>query len=533
MIDTLGEGSQLTIGGLTLELGRSIRGHWRGARGWQAITPTGESASAWWFPLEDARPAALREALGGHASSATLSALGWSILADEQVDTGRCMVFSLGLRAPQPVQLGGMRVRLATMLPQLHALAGALGELHRRGLSLGGLDLAHLAVEPSTGRLSIWGWGGADVLGSPRGESAWRDLRVFGDLLYHAHTGRSPLEPHDLAARLQTGAGAKEAGLAVPGVAQLLAGCVTPHGDLAYLSADDLLAGLGHLVSEVERPARLVVGAQTTIGSYIFRKNNQDACGHILVETYEGSRRDPGGFFCVADGIGGIQDGERASGLAVRAGCAAFARLWAAQPERLRGACGAVARGIARVVSQQLALEGELIPPLNRGGTTYTAVVIAGGYAGLAHVGDSRAYLWRGGQLICLTSDHNLANIQAMLGQAPAPGSPEEQTGKRTIARFLTTAQELEADRIDGVSERAAAQLGVNVHDALVRGFALREGDVLVLCSDGLHGDVTEEELAEALDTYEAPQALCEALVHRAVDRRAHDNVTALAIRVG
>jgi PPM family protein phosphatase len=519
------EGARMEVGGLALELGRSIRGHWRGARGWLATTSAGDQVVVWWFADEDPRPAVLRSALSPPTR--------WPILADAALESGRCMVFSTGLRALVPLPSTGLSGRMSAILGELNELARALGELHQRGMSLGGLDLAHLAVEPSSGRLSLWGWGGADVLAKPRSEAAWRDLRIFGDLLYQAHTGHTPLTPHDLAARLQSGDGMAEAGLCAPGVVQILAGCVTPHGDLAYLEAADLVTALGHLRAEQDRPARLSVGAQTTVGSYIFRKNNQDACGHILAETYEGSRRAPCGFFCVADGIGGIQDGERASGLAVRAGCAAFARLWANAPDQLGGACGAVARGIARVVSQQLALEGELGAPINRGGTTYTAVVIAQGRVGLAHVGDSRAYLWRAGQLVQLTRDHNLASIQALLGQRPAPGSQEEQTGKRTIARFLSTAQELEADRIDGVADAACQQLGANPQETLVQGLALREGDVLLLCSDGLHGDVSDEELAELLDEVEAPQALCEALVLRATNRSAHDNVTALAIRVG
>lgn len=524
MSATFGEGARLRLGGLDVELGRSIRGHWRGARGWLATGPAGELLSVWWFAREDVRPALLRQALDGSAR--------WRIVADEALESGVGMAVGLGLQVATPLQYGALRHGLAAMVPQLIALAEAVGELHGRGVCLSGLDVTHLALEPHTGRLALWGWGGVDVMSRPRGEPAWRDLRLFGDLLYHAHTGRSPLEPHELAARLQSGEGAVELGLTHPGVAQVLAGCVTPHGDLAYLEAGELCMGLRHLEAEVSRPPRLIVGAHTTVGSYIFRKNNQDACGHLLVETYEGSRRLPAGFFCVADGIGGIQDGELASALAVRAGCAAFARLWATKPEQLE-APGAVARGVARVVSQQLALEGELAPLLNRGGTTYTAAVIAGGRLGLAHVGDSRAYLWRGGQLITLTRDHNLANIQAQLGQPPAPGSAEEQTGKRTIARFLSTAQELETDRIDGVDERACQQLGLSTAEALVRGFALSRGDVVVLCSDGLHGELDEEALIEVLELHGEPQALCEALVERAVRARAHDNVTALAICVG
>ena len=174
-----------------------------------------------------------------------------------------------------------------------------------------------------------------------------------------------------------------EAGMTYPGLNQVLAGCVTPYGDLAYSDAEDLLAGLASFRAELVRPLRFEVGSSSTLGSYIFRNNNQDSCGHVILDSQCGSRKLRAGFFCVADGIGGIEDGEHASRLAVETATTAFVRGWSFYgAERLEKAAVSFARGVARVASQRLALEGEFARENNRGGTTFTGLLIAGGRAG-------------------------------------------------------------------------------------------------------------------------------------------------------
>jgi len=410
----------------------------------------------------------------------------------------------------------------------LICLAQGIGLLHQEHGWIQGIRRPNLLFDPKKNRLLVAAMPRFHLARKPAIEAAWRDMRLIGELVYELFAQEAYPGGHEMASMLQ--AKGALAGLEVnhPGVPQLLAGCVSPYGDLAYVDTQDLLEGLTQIELELTRPLQLHIGQVSTVGNYIFRKNNQDSCGYIQLQSICGSRKFTGGFFCVADGIGGIQDGERASGQAVNTACAAFARSWFHYPiDTIQSQPTLLARKIVKVVGQQLAVDGELDPHNNRGGTTFSSVVIAGRYAGVAHVGDSRAYLIRAGRIIQLTQDHTLASILSRLNELTPEQASKNDVAQRTISRFLSTSAEVEWDRIDGLTPELTGELGDEER------IEIFPGDILILTSDGAHGEVEDHEiLAFSKEFPNDPQQICESIAKLALARLGRDNATVLAIVV-
>jgi serine/threonine protein phosphatase PrpC len=143
-------------------------------------------------------------------------------------------------------------------------------------------------------------------------------------------------------------------------------------------------------------------------------------------------------------------------------------------------------------------------------GTTLTAVLFAGQRLGLVHIGDSRAYLLRDGELAQITHDHTL--VQHLVDEGRI--TPEEATmhpQRSWITRSLTGRGELELD--------------LSIRE-------VRVGDRYLLCSDGLSGPVSEDTIAETLRTAPDPRSACEQLVELALRAGGPDNVSAIVADV-
>jgi protein phosphatase len=137
-------------------------------------------------------------------------------------------------------------------------------------------------------------------------------------------------------------------------------------------------------------------------------------------------------------------------------------------------------------------------------GTTWTCAYLLDSHAVIAHAGDSRAYLYRDGQLRQLTRDHTLAQ------EMQNDGVPEDET--RPYRHILTNS------------------FGANGGDVQidVGHIALEPGDRLLVCSDGLTGMVTDAEIAACLGAIAGAQSACDALVSLALGHGGHDNVTVI-----
>jgi protein phosphatase len=215
----------------------------------------------------------------------------------------------------------------------------------------------------------------------------------------------------------------------------------------------------------------------------------------------------------VADGMGGLAAGERASILAIRTGVNLVldSPKWALSIndhearlliERMKSYFVGVDAVLAHQGVNDFSLTGM--------GTTLTVAYTVGADVFIIHVGDSRAYLFRKGRLEQLTRDHTVAQQLAEVGVL----RPEE-------VQFHVTRHVL-TDFVGGPPHAIDPEI-----DTL----ELIDGDCLLLCSDGLTDMVSDREIAEILRVIPEPDAAAQALVDRALDRGGRDNVTVILAR--
>lgn len=417
------------------------------------------------------------------------------------------------------------------MVKSLINFVEQVGRLHDKNIWLHGIRKKELFWNESKNEIVLAAYSRVRKDMQSREETVWRDFKILSVLLYEGFQNRAFPGGHEIASWLQDRDNLQKEGLMYPGVTQFLAGAVSPYGDLAFTSWEEIKLSLVQIVKELDQVSGVVVGQHSTIGNYIFRKNNQDSCGFIQLGSICGSNKHKSGFFCVADGIGGIQDGEKASGLTVESACSGFARAWAnLGTEGLAEAPTYYARLIAKHVGQRLAAEGEFLPDENRGGTTLSGMIIADDRAGICHVGDSRIVLVRNGILYALTRDHTLATILSKLGEKTEEEIANDDLAQRTISRFMSTSAEVDFDRIDAFCEDAKA----NFPEIGTSGYlTIKKDDVFIFTSDGAHGETDDDGiLAIVMDNRDEPQIVAEALTQNAVAKFGRDNSTAIVVLV-
>jgi protein phosphatase len=206
------------------------------------------------------------------------------------------------------------------------------------------------------------------------------------------------------------------------------------------------------------------------------------------------------GLWAVADGMGGHTLGEFASGLAVQG----LKGLPDAEDleQRVSAAIGRL-----REVNRRLRAEAQWreVPII---GTTIAALVAAGSHCSCLWAGDSRIYLFRAGNLIQLTRDHN--HLEAACSR---PISRSDDTLARPRKNWITRAIGAE-DTLD--IDRATVEL--------------RDGDIFLLCTDGLSNEVSDLSIEQALLPGICSTA-CDALLDLALGGEARDNITAVVVR--
>ncbi len=408
-------------------------------------------------------------------------------------------------------------------------LSEQVGQLHDQNIWLHGVRKKELYWDAKKSELVLVAYPRVRKDDSHKEETVWRDFKILSVLLYEAFQNRKFPGGHEIATWLQNKAHLQREGLMYPGVTQFLAGAVSPYGDLAFANWQDVKRSLFQISKELEEVSGFAVGQHSTIGNYIFRKNNQDSCGFIQLGAICGSKKYKSGFFCVADGIGGIKGGERASGLSVESACSGFARAWAQiGSEGLAESPTYYARLVAKNVGQTLAEAGEFFPEENSGGTTLSGMIIARDRVGICHVGDSRIVLVRKGILYSLTTDHTLATILTNLGEKTAEEIANDDLSNRTISRFMSTSIEVDLDRIDNFGAVAKE----NFPEIDLLGYLIVEkGDMFILTSDGAHGETDDDgTLALVMENRDSPQRVAEALTKNAVAKVGRDNSTALVV---
>ena len=207
-------------------------------------------------------------------------------------------------------------------------------------------------------------------------------------------------------------------------------------------------------------------------------------------------------FFAVADGMGGAKAGEVASAMATEAFGGDLDSAEAPEVQLARMMREANRRIYDLAVSDEA----------HRGmGTTLTAVKVIGGDISLGHVGDSRAYRLRDGELEQLTRDHSLVAELERTGQITAEAA-EHHPQRSIITRALGPEPDVEVDTYTVTA---------------------KDGDIYLLCSDGLTGMVSDDELGSILRSAKKLDDAAETLVRAANQNGGRDNITVVLFRLG
>jgi serine/threonine protein phosphatase PrpC len=237
-------------------------------------------------------------------------------------------------------------------------------------------------------------------------------------------------------------------------------------------------------VSEDPATPRVSIGFRSVAG---LRPRNEDFVGAVIGSRAPAERRDVAA--AIADGIGSAKGGRQAAETAVRGFLDGF---WDV-PETME-----VHRAGARILDSLNAwinAQGRQDPNLTGMGCTFTALVLRGRLAHLLHVGDTRAYRLSGGRLLRLTTDH----VRDDRGSSPL------------LTRALGIEREL---RLDYTSHPVA------LHDRFL------------LCSDGVHGSLVDDSIADILGVRSAPEDTSRMLVEAALEAGSTDNCSALVLDV-
>jgi serine/threonine protein phosphatase PrpC len=205
-------------------------------------------------------------------------------------------------------------------------------------------------------------------------------------------------------------------------------------------------------------------------------------------------------LFAVADGMGGALAGELASRISVQT----LGELAAEGSDEERLAA------TVRLANRRVAERATSDPRASGMGSTVTAALVGPTAVTFAHVGDSRAYLWRGGVLTRLSDDHSLVAEWVRAG-ALAPEEAAQHPQRSVITRALGADWQIEID---------------------IWSTPARTGDVILLCTDGLSGFVDDAAVARMLEEHDDLDAVVHALIDAANAAGGEDNITAVAFRL-
>jgi serine/threonine protein phosphatase PrpC len=252
---------------------------------------------------------------------------------------------------------------------------------------------------------------------------------------------------------------------------------------------------------------RLEIGSRTDVGRV--RKNNEDACRALSSLS----------LFIISDGMGGQSHGETASAIAadtITAQCSNPSAPHEASTADVNVQdrdCSEKTKRLARAVrlANRNIYEAALHNLQFRGmGATVVAAWLEGSCLSLVHVGDSRAYLFRGGVLQCLTTDHTLVAEQVRRGLI-APEQAHLSKMQNVLIRALGIQEEVTLDTAE---------------------YSLLNQDFVLLCSDGLTRMVTDTEIADALREAADAQSTADHLVSLANLHGGEDNVSVIVVHV-
>jgi serine/threonine protein phosphatase PrpC len=224
-------------------------------------------------------------------------------------------------------------------------------------------------------------------------------------------------------------------------------------------------------------------------------------------------------LFVVADGMGGHASGEVASQLAVHefrnsaeAGKELIEHYGKGDGKVTPPEILSMLENAIQTAGQTIYLKGQAEPEKRGMGTTCSAMLIAGDRAFIAHVGDSRIYMLRAGQVVQLTEDHSLVHELIKRGRVTKEGfeTSPYKAYKNAVTRAVGVYETVQPDSLD---------------------LEILPGDQFLLCSDGLHAYLTDQKIVDSLKGDDV-KLLPKKFIDLANAGGGHDNITAIVIRV-
>jgi PPM family protein phosphatase len=255
-------------------------------------------------------------------------------------------------------------------------------------------------------------------------------------------------------------------------------------------------------------PPQLEVGCAQSVGRQ--RDHNEDALFTLTTSLASDNSHTLFGLFIVADGMGGHQHGEVASGLAVRVMASHIIRelynpLFSNPKESPEQSFQEILQAGVQEAHQIILKE------VTGGGTTLTTALIVGNQLMISHVGDSRAYaIYPDKRVHLITRDHSLVKRLEELGQITSDEASTHPQ-RNVLYRALGQGEPFEPD---------------------ITTFPLPHKGHLMLCSDGLWGYISEDELIEIIRSTPSPQEACHKMTEAANKAGGPDNITVILIRI-
>lgn len=282
-------------------------------------------------------------------------------------------------------------------------------------------------------------------------------------------------------------------------------------GPVSYGPVDGATRPLSadHLNIFEPHSGHVVFGQSTDQG--MVRTNNQDASIAFFSTSSSVDNRPDFGMFVVADGMGGHHEGEKASAVAIRVVSSQIINeiyIPLLNNENIHDAERMTIGEILDSAVKQA--NASVMDIVKDGGTTVTAMIIIGDLAHIAHVGDSRAYLISGSDIEQITRDHSVVQRLIELNQLTREEAGEHPQ-RNVLYRAVGQSSELE---VDTLTRRLPAESHI------------------LICSDGLWGAVSEDEVMEILRSNPEPQDACEKLIGLANNHGGHDNITVILVKM-
>ena len=228
------------------------------------------------------------------------------------------------------------------------------------------------------------------------------------------------------------------------------------------------------------------------------RKGNED--------SFFADANEYRGLFMVADGMGGHAAGEIASQMAVEVVSLDLEKLKDLESATALEMVALSLRHANRAVFERSAAERDKLGM----GSTASVLVLGDERFIVGHIGDSRIYLFRDGEMRQVTHDHSVVQEQIDAGLITREGAKNHKQSN-VITRCIGMGWDVEPDIIDG---------------------EVRQGDVFLLASDGLTGMVDDWRLSQLLGSRAAPERMVDAMISEANARGGVDNITAVVVRV-